>query len=331
MTVVAVGVDAVGAAAMRGKPVPALTVSVVICTWTGARWHELREAVESVGLQTHPPLETIVAVDHDPALLARARAELSNVVVTSNVEARGLSGARNSGLRLARGDVVAFLDDDAVAAPDWLMLLAREYEDEHALGVGGSIEPVWEERPPWFPAEFGWVVGCTYRGLPPERAAVRNLIGASMSFRRELFAEFGGFRNGIGRIGTHPVGCEETEFCLRVSRARPGGRFVYQPLALVRHRVPARRARWRYFLARCYGEGLSKALVVRAAGYRRGLAAERSYTAGALTSGFCSALAAGLTLRDRSGFLRAAAIVAGLVAASAGFCRGRLRGSVGSA
>jgi glucosyl-dolichyl phosphate glucuronosyltransferase len=331
VTVVAAGVDAVGRAAMRGKPVPALTVSVVICTWTGARWHELLEAVESVGLQTHPPLETIVAVDHDPALLARARAELSNVVVTPNVEVRGLSGARNSGLRLARGDVVAFLDDDAVAAPDWLMLLAREYEDEHALGVGGSIEPVWEERPSWFPAEFGWVVGCTYRGLPPERAAVRNLIGASMSFRRELFSEFGGFRNGIGRIGTHPVGCEETEFCLRVSRARPGGRFVYQPLALVRHRVPACRARWRYFLARCYGEGLSKALVVRAAGFRQGLAAERSYTASALTSGFCSALVAGLTLRDRSGFLRAAAIVAGLAAASAGFCRGRLRGSVGSA
>jgi glucosyl-dolichyl phosphate glucuronosyltransferase len=325
----------VHAAAERGatrcKSAPAPTVSVVICTWTGARWHELLEAVESVDRQSHRPLETIVVVDHDPVLLAQARAELPNAVVAPNLEERGLSGARNSGLGLAQGDVVAFLDDDAAAAPDWLALLAREYEDEHVLGVGGSIEPVWEERPSWFPAEFGWVVGCTYRGLPPERAAVRNLIGASMSFRRELFSELGGFRDGIGRVGTRPVGCEETEFCLRVSRARPSGRFVYQPLALVHHRVPARRARWRYFLARCYGEGISKALVVRAAGFRHGLAAERSYTASALTSGFCSALLAALTLRDRSGFLRAAAIVAGLAAACAGFCRGRLQGSVGSA
>jgi glycosyltransferase involved in cell wall biosynthesis len=325
---------AVGAEAAARRPASvasaAPTVSVIICTWTGARWTELCEAVQSVGRQSRPPLETIVVVDHDAALLARARVELTDVVVSPNVESRGLSGARNSGLALARGDVVAFLDDDAAAAPDWLRLLAREYEDERVLGVGGSIVPVWEERPDWFPAEFGWVVGCTYRGLPRERATVRNLIGASMSFRRELFSELGGFRSGIGRVGTRPVGCEETEFCLRAGRARPAGRFIYQPLALVHHRVPAHRARWRYFLARCYGEGLSKALIVRAAGASRGLASERSYTARALTSGFCSALLATLTLRDRSGFLRAAAIMAGLGAAGAGFCSGQLRRSAGS-
>jgi glycosyltransferase involved in cell wall biosynthesis len=300
---------------------------VVICTWTGARSQELREAVRSVAQQLHPPLETIVVVDHDTALLDRARVELGDVVVIANAEARGLSGARNSGLAVARGDIVAFLDDDAVAAPDWLRLLAAEYEDESVLGVGGTIEPVWEKQPRWFPAEFGWVVGCTYRGLPGERAPVRNLIGASMSFRRELFSELGGFRHGIGRLGTRPVGCEETDFCLRVERARPGGCFIYQPLAIVHHRVPAHRARWRYFLARCYGEGLSKALIVGAAGFRRGLAAERAYTARALTSGFCSAAVAGMTFRDRSGFLRASAIAAGLVAAAAGFCSGHLRRS----
>jgi glycosyltransferase involved in cell wall biosynthesis len=303
----------------------------VICTWTGGRRDELRAAVDSVARQTHRPLETIVVVDHDPGLLARTRSELTDVVVAPNLEARGLSGARNSGLALARGDVVAFLDDDAVAAPDWLQLLVHEYEDEQVLGVGGAIEPAWEVQPSWFPAEFGWVVGCTYRGLPRERAAVRNLIGASMSFRRELLSELGGFRNGIGRVGTRPVGCEETEFCLRAARARPSGRFVYQPLALVHHRVPAARARWSYFLARCYGEGLSKALVVHAAGFRRGLAAERAYAARALTSGFWSALLGTLTLRDRSGILRAGAIAAGLIAAAMGFCNGQLRRFAGSA
>ena len=326
---------AAGAEATRraagSAPAATPTVSVIICTWTGARWDELRAAIESVRLQSHTPLETIVVVDHDSEVLGRARAELPDVVVAPNMESQGLSGARNTGLGLARGDVVAFLDDDAVAAPDWLRLLAQEYDDERVLGVGGSIVPVWEVRPGWFPAEFGWVVGCTYRGLPSERAAVRNLIGASMSFRRELFAELGGFRSGIGRVGTRPVGCEETDFCLRAGRAHPDGVFVYQPLALVHHRVPARRARWGYFLARCYGEGLSKALVVRAAGVRRGLAAERSYTARALTSGFSSALVASLTFRDRSGLLRAAAIVTGLAAAAAGFCLGQFRGSPGSA
>jgi glycosyltransferase involved in cell wall biosynthesis len=331
VTAATTGLDAVTRRSDVVASPAAPSVSVVICTWTGARWPELREAVRSVARQSQPPLETIVVVDHDPALLQRARAELEDVMVVPNTEARGLSGARNSGLAAARGEVVAFLDDDAVAAPDWLRVLAREYEDESVLGVGGAILPVWEKQPPWFPAEFGWVVGCTYRGLPDERATVRNLIGASMSFRRELFAELGGFRSGIGRLGTRPVGCEETDFCLRVERARPDGRFIYQPLALVHHHVPAQRARWRYFLARCYGEGLSKALIVGAAGFRRGLAAERAYTARALTSGFSSALLAALTFRDRSGLLRATAIAAGLTAAAAGFCSGHLRRSVRSA
>jgi glucosyl-dolichyl phosphate glucuronosyltransferase len=332
VTGAAVGVDvttpAVGAGrAFAEEP----TVSVVICTWTGARWEELGDAVESVRRQSRPAVETIVVVDHDREVLARAQSELPDVVVAPNIELRGLSGARNTGLALAQGDVVAFLDDDAVAAPDWLRRLAQEYEGDDVLGVGGSIVPVWERRPGWFPAEFGWVVGCTYRGLPGERACVRNLIGASMSFRRELFSELGGFRDGIGRVGTRPVGCEETEFCLRAGRAYPDGRFVYQPLALVHHRVPAVRARWSYFLARCYGEGLSKALIVRGAGVRRGLAAERSYAARALTSGFCSAVGAALTLRDPAGLPRAAAIVSGLAAAGAGFCLGQLRSSLGPA
>ena len=66
MTGAAAGVEATPQPATTdGLPVSALTVSVVICTWTGARWRELREAVESVGRQSHQPLETIVVVDHD--------------------------------------------------------------------------------------------------------------------------------------------------------------------------------------------------------------------------------------------------------------------------
>src|SRR4051812_12229234 len=179
--------------------------SVVICAYADERWPELADAVASVRAQSLPALETIVVIDHNPALLALASRELPDALVIENDQARGLSGARNSGVRVARGDVIAFLDDDATAAPDWLEWLGGPYGDEHVLGVGGAIEPRWTGgRPAGFPPEFQWVVGCTYEGMPERRSAVRNLIGANMSLRRALFDLAGGFRPGVGRVGRLP-------------------------------------------------------------------------------------------------------------------------------
>lgn len=301
------------------------SVSVVICTYTGGRFDDLRRAVDSVAGQTRAPLETLVVVDHAPEVLARIRDELPGPIAVESRGVRGLSAARNTGLGLARGDVVAFLDDDAIAAPDWLERIAEIYADERVLGVGGSIVPLWQRRPRWFPPEFEWVVGCTYRGMPTSRTEVRNVIGANMSFRRDVLDEVGGFRIGIGRVGTKPIGCEETEFCIRARGIRPDGAIVYEPLARVQHRVPDLRASCRYFLGRCYAEGLSKAQVAAAAGVGRALATERTYVARTLPHGFLAALAAAATLRDPAGLLRAGAIAAGLLATIAGFCSGHAK------
>src|SRR5581483_12443163 len=101
-------------------------------------------------------------------------------------------GARNTGVSVATGSVCAFLDDDAEAAPDWLAWLVKAYADKDVLGVGGAIEPAWQDRrPEWFPEEFDWVVGCSYRGMPVISADTRNLIGANMSFRRDVLVNVG--------------------------------------------------------------------------------------------------------------------------------------------
>jgi glycosyltransferase involved in cell wall biosynthesis len=318
-------IDTVSRAAPAPHDARKPSVSVVICTYSGGRFEDLRQAVDSVAQQTYPALETIVVVDHDAAVLKCVRAEFPGVVATANTGARGLSDARNTGLSLARGEIVAFLDDDATAARDWLELIAPVYADERVLGVGGSIDAAWQHRPRWFPSEFEWVVGCTYRGMPVVRAHVRNIVGANMSFRRSVFDRVGVFRTGIGRIGTKPIGCEETEFCIRAARVYPHGTIVYEPLARVRHRVPSTRSRWRYFLARCYAEGLSKAQVAEAAGAGRALATERAYVSRTLPLGFLSGLAAAATLRDTAGALRSAAIAAGLLTTIAGFCVGQFK------
>src|SRR5437660_56519 len=143
-----------------------LDVSVIICTYTEARWHDLVAAVESLHGQSKMPREIIVVVDHNQYLLERVQAELPGVVVVENSESQGLSGARNSGIAVARGALLAFLDDDARAEPGWLTWLSLCCADPQVLGVGGRVVPSWaSKRPIWFPEEFYWVIGCSYRGL----------------------------------------------------------------------------------------------------------------------------------------------------------------------
>ena len=231
--------------------------------------------------------------------------------------------ARNTGVAAAQGAILAFLDDDAIAAPDWLEQMSSGYADPQVLGVGGAIEPLWlSGRPPWFPDEFDWVVGCTYRGLPQATAPVRNLIGANMSFRRELFTYVTGFQSGIGRVGKVPLGCEETELCIRIKQRWPQHKLLYEPRAKVFHKVPAGRACWRYFFARCYGEGRSKALVSHFVGTKDGLASERAYAFHTLPRGVVAGLIEMIGNGNRSGLARAAAIMAGLTITATGFLAG---------
>jgi len=244
--------------------------------------------------------------------------------VIPNTGPQGLSAARNSGIVAARGDVVVFLDDDAVPAPGWLAGLLAPYQRPQVLGVGGTARPAFERgRPAFLAPEYDWVVGCTYRGLPEQRAQVRNVIGANMSFRREAFALTGGFRTGLGRVGTLPLGCEETELCIRLRRCRPEAEIVFEPAAVVDHIVPRARGTWAYFVRRCWSEGRSKAVVAQHAGADRALASERAHLARALPRGIARAAAGTVTGDDPAGVLKAASSVIGVAIAAAGYARER--------
>jgi GT2 family glycosyltransferase len=301
------------------------SVSVVICAYTDKRWDDVLAAVGSVRAQEPAPSEIILVVDHNEPLRRRLADALPGVRVIPNAGPQGLSGGKNTGVASACGEVVAFLDDDAVAEPGWLAALAGGFRDPAVAGVGGLTLPLWETgRPAWFPPEFDWVVGCTFVGREP--GPVRNLLGGNASFRREVFDRVGGFPDHIGRTSgdARPLGCEETEFCIRISQQLPGSVFVFEPAAVIGHRAPAARERFSYFRSRCYAEGLSKALVTRSVGLADGLSAERSYAAVTLRRAITRGL--GQALRgEPAGLARAGAVVVGLGATTAGFAVGTLR------
>ena len=302
--------------------------SVIICAYTIERWMELCEAVKSSLTQDPAPLEVIVVIDHNPELYNRARQRFlawsDTVTVLENLFERGLSGARNTGIESSTAAVVAFLDDDAEAAPGWIANLLLAFNDSSVMVAGGGITPVWQTTSPrWFPEEFNWVLGCSYTGLPTVTAPVRNPIGANMAFRREVFEQVGGFRAGLGRVGKHPLGCEETELCIRTRQMWPDSVNMYEPAAKVRHHVPDTRGRLRYFRSRCYAEGLSKARMTGLVGANDGLSSERTY----VTRTLPIAVVRGLfdaAKGDVSGLGRSGAVVVGLGSTMAGFVAGKV-------
>lgn len=304
--------------------------SVVVCAYTEKRWDDTLEAVDSLFNSDVPPQEVVLVVDHNPELYDRFSSHfdtVDGVHVIENLDVQGLSGARNSGIMVSDGEYIGFLDDDALADPDWLSRLTKWCkEDKNILGAGSKVDPIWVDgEASWFPAEFNWTVGCTYTGMPGFPTEVRNPFGGSMVIRKSVFDLVGGFRTGTGRIGDVPLGCEETELSIRARQHFPDMRFIYDPNARIRHKVPGKRLTWSYFLSRCYNEGISKALLARLVGAQDSLSTEKSYTLRILPKGVLKGIRDFLFRADVSGLARASAIVAGLFTTGFGYLVGIIK------
>jgi GT2 family glycosyltransferase len=301
-------------------------ISVVIPCFSDERFEDVLAGAEALRRQTFPPAETVVVVDHNPALLRRLRRSLPDIRVIGSRRPRGSSGARNTGIASTRGEIVAFFDDDAAPDPECLERLAAHYADERVVGVGGGVSPGWRSaRPRWFPEEFDWVVGCSYRGLPDRPAAQRNLLGAAMSFRRDALEAAGGFSAEMARTGTHPLGVDDTEACIRVRRSLPGSILLYAPEARACHRVSAARESLRYFCTRCLAEGRAKAALTSVSGLGESLSSERVYVLRVLPAGVVRGVADTVTGRDLAGVERSLAILVGLLLTTTGYVAGMLQ------
>lgn len=240
-------------------------ITAVICTYN--RGALLPAAIESLLTQSLPSADYEVLVidnastDETPNAIQRYLNAPGSVTLRSAVQPiLGLSHARNLAVEMAAGEVIAFLDDDAVANPDWLVALLDAYDlYPDAWAVGGKVLPLWKgERPLWLTDELLPQLSMldlddVIRPLTEDE----ELFGVNFSCRRSAFDEIGLFRSDLGRQGVTLLGSEESEVQQRVlqhSRA-----IIYTPHAIVKHWVEAERLQQSYFVRLAYGKGRTRA------------------------------------------------------------------------
>lgn len=239
-------------------------LSVIVTTYTFDRLRDVQELLASLRAQAYPNMEIIFVGERTSELCSRVRAYgeekgVPNLRVLFNDGPPGLSPARNLGIEQAQGDIVAFIDDDALAMPGWAEEAVRTYEDPSIIGVTGPALPLWEDPSmDWLPEEFHWIISCTGWAPWKEITDVRNAWGMNMCFRREAFSLCGLFDN---RHGFHQgLFAEDNEFSMRV-RAGTKRRIVYNPRVRVLHRVHKYRLSWRFIIERSYWLGHARQML----------------------------------------------------------------------
>jgi len=246
-------------------------VSVVTTAYTLDRLKDITELLDSINAQTYSNTETLIVAERLPELADSIKSYIaekgySGMRVLFNEGEWGSYPSRNLAIGEAKGDIIAFVDDDAIPFPDWVEQTVKVYaEDGSVVGITGPILPLWQDKSmEWFPGELYWIFSCTYRELA-ERTEVRNGYCTNLSFHREAFDSCGLFKSslvgeGWGKSDWQQPAAQETEFCLRVKKGT-GKRIVYDPNVRVRHKVYGYRLTSSFLARRAYWEGYAKAML----------------------------------------------------------------------
>jgi len=241
-------------------------VSVVVCTLDRAAY--LRAALDSLVGQALPGDSwEVLVVDNGPTddSAAVARAFEGTLPLRYLVEpALGLCHARDAGWRAARGRIVAYLDDDAVAEPGWLAAVRDAFVREPRAGVvGGPVRPIWEAPPPpWLSEHAARALTIVdWPGGPKLIPDVRQewLAGANMAAPRAVLEAVGGFHPRLDRIGRNMLSSGDV-FLQQQVLAR-GWAVAYEPAMAVGHAVTPARLTKRWFRHRYYWQGISDAVM----------------------------------------------------------------------
>ena len=241
-----------------------MDVSVILATYNrSARLKEMLGTLSQMSVPKGLSWELIL-VDNNSTDDTKAAVEELAGKSALNVEyvfekTQGKSSALNTGVRQAKGDIIAFTDDDVIVDPEWLTEIARAFVRFDCLAVAGRVVPVWEQpQPLWLDLEDQQAVVHFDYGEFAQEIDIAP-IGANMAFRRQIFEQYGLFRVGLSVYKRQSGGTEDMEFGLRLLSA--GQKIMYVPEAVIYHPVDQNRATKKYVLhwALTLGKKMSQA------------------------------------------------------------------------
>jgi glycosyltransferase involved in cell wall biosynthesis len=256
-------------------PRPWPTITVCICTRDRPRY--ARDCLAGLARQTADPARyDILVVDSGSAAIVSAAlatlvAELGNARMI-RVDEPGISRARNAGAAAARGDYIAYIDDDAIPAEDWVaqMLCAIAETGGMPALIGGRILPLWEAPlPGWWPARLRGVLSIIEtEGRGPYRGksvpAGLEPYGTNMVVHVATMRSVGGFVTRIGRNGRVPLSDEDVQLAWRLQDAGYAAHFDSR--IVVHHQIQAARLTPDWLLSRMYWQGASSVMTRRLLG-----------------------------------------------------------------
>lgn len=234
-------------------------ISVIVCAHNSGR--DIAELLECLASQDHELFEIIIvdnnSTDNTAHVVRQCIAALSDIHIRLITEPRpGKSHALNTGIASAKGEIIAFADDDVIVGKDWLTSVARAFENPDVAAMGGRIFARWDEpAPSWFtPAtacftpvhDFGDKVlsYCPPSSLP---------IGANMAVRKYALERVGLFDTSLGHVGNKKIGGEESDLCQRIYDLGMG--VIYWPQAVVHHRLSTRVMTRAFMCGRIFTQG----------------------------------------------------------------------------
>ena len=242
--------------------------SVILCTYAAPS--SFSALLQSLAVQDFSAGEyEILAVDNSPGGVAKqvvenaVQANPSRAIYYLREPVPGKTRALNAGIRNARGEVVAFLDDDVSLESDWLSAVAQAFEDPQIGGIGGKVLPAWPGKgPSWFtPAVSGFTPVHDFGDTPQEYQPPGSCpVGANMAFRKFVLEQAGLFDLSLGHCGPNKLGGEEWDLCRKVCYL--GHKVLYWPQAGAEHAFTWEEAKKSYWRRRAFTQGRVAACIL---------------------------------------------------------------------